>query len=167
MINMKANKKELSAYKKLLVLFSVIVFIICGVVLFWYIAIKQPYERYRERVVVTSEIGYDYQIREPRFLSTRGEIDIKKSDGNFKIHLDISHAFLKKKYELTIAEGSKDSVTIPVDENLNYVTEDYGNIEMRKEKEKILSEYMDEAEEIMHAADIILGLDRGGEKNNF
>ena len=33
------------------------------------------------------------------------------------------------------------------------------NIEMRKEKEKVLSEYMAEAEEIMHTADIILGLD--------
>ncbi|MBE6786628.1 MAG: hypothetical protein E7538_10435 [Ruminococcaceae bacterium] len=155
---MKANKKELSAFKKLFILFTVVVFIICGVVLFWYIAIKQPYNRYMERIVAT-ETGYDYRVREPRFLSTRGEIDIKKSDGDFKIYLEISHAFLKKKYELTIVEGSKDSVTIPVDENLNYITEDYGNIEMRKEKEKILSEYMDEAEEIMHTADIILGLD--------
>lgn len=155
---MKKSKTELSAYKKLLILFSVIVFIICGVVLFWYIAIKQPYNRYMERIVAT-ETGYDYRVREPRFLSTKGEIDIKKSEDNFKIHLEISHAFLKKKYKLTIDEGSKDSVTIPVDENLNYITEDYGNIEMRKEKEKILSEYMEEAEEIMHAADIILGLD--------
>lgn len=157
--NMKKAKTELSAFKKLFILFLTIVFIICGVVLFWYIAIKQPYNRYMERIVAT-ETGYDYRVREPRFLSTRGEIDIKKSDGDFKIHLEISHAFLKKTYDLTILDkGMKNSVTIPVDKNLNYVTEDYGNIEMRKEKEKILSEYMDEAEEIMHAADIILGLD--------
>lgn len=162
---MKKAKNELSAFKKLFILFLTIVFIICGVVLFWYIAIKQPYDRYESRLTLT-EPGYVYRINTPRFLSTKGRITIKKSEGDFKIHLKISHAFLKKTYNLTILDkGMKNSVTIPVDENLNYITEDYGNIEMRKEKEKVLSEYMDEAEEIMHTADIILGLDRGGEKN--
>ncbi len=166
MISMKANKKELSAFKKLFILFTVVVFIICGVVLFWYIAIKQPYERYLERAAAIFETDDCYRISEPRFLSTKGKIQIKKTEGDLKIILKIRHAFLKKTYKLTILDkGMKNSVIIPVDENLNYLVEDYGNIEMRKEKEKVLSEYMDEAEEIMHAADIILGLDRGGEKN--
>lgn len=167
MISMKANKKELTTLKKLLILFSVIVFIICGVVLFWYIAIKQPYDRYESRTMLI-EPEYVYRIRTPRFLSTKGNIQIKKREGDLKIILKVRHAFLKKTYDLSILDkGFKHSVMIPVDENLNYLVEDYGNIEMRKEKEKVLSEYMDEAEEIMHAADIILGLDRGGEKNNF
>ncbi len=159
MISMKANKKELSAFKKLFILFTVVVFIICGVVLFWYIAIKQPYNRYESRLTLT-EPGYVYRIRTPRFLSTKGKILIKKSEGDLKISLHVRHAFLKKTYDLNILDKNfEHSVTIPVDENLNYVTEDYGNIEMRKEKEKVLSEYMAEAEEIMHTADIILGLD--------
>lgn len=156
---MKANKKELSAFKKLFILFAVVVFIICGVVLFWYIAIKQPYDRYESRLTLT-EPGYVYRVEAPRFLSTKGKILIKKSEGDLKISLHVRHAFLKKTYDLSILDkGFEHSVSIPVDENLNYLIEDYDNIEMRKEKEKVLSEYMAEAEEIMHAADIILGLD--------
>ncbi len=155
---MKRKRVYLSAYKKLLVLFMVIVFTICGVILFWSLTIKLPYEKYEKLIMASLEIEseFDYSIRSPDFLSSNGKIIIEKVERDLEIELTIEHnIFGKQQYYLYLKDKDY-AETIRIDGMLNYIPQDHDNIELKKTKEKLLLKYQNETRRIMQEANNIL-----------
>lgn len=155
---MKRKRVYLSAYKKLLVLFMVIVFTICGVILFWSLTIKLPYEKYEKLIMASLEIEseFDYSIRTPDFLSSNGKIIIEKVERDLEIELTIEHNILGKQQYYLYLKDKDYAETIRIDGMLNYIPQDHDNIELKKTKEKLLLKYQNETRRIMQEANNIL-----------
>ena len=155
---MKRRRKELSAQRKLTILFVGIVLLICGVLLFWTVAFKLPYKRY-EKVIIdnfSQRNDFDYSIKSPDFLSTKGEIVIEKDVSDLEMQLTVEYnPFGNHRFYLYIKDKDY-TETILIDADLNYIPQDYDNIELRKQKEKMLSKYHSQAKQIMQEAKNIL-----------
>ncbi len=136
----------------------VIVFTICGVILFWSLTIKLPYEKYEKLIMASLEIEseFDYSIRTPDFLSSNGKIIIEKVERDLEIELTIEHNILGKQQYYLYLKDKDYAETIRIDGMLNYIPQDHDNIELKKTKEKLLLKYQNETRRIMQEANNIL-----------
>lgn len=155
---MKRERKELSAQRKLTILFVSIIFVVCGILLFWSVAFHLPYKSYEKIIIdkLNKRTDFDYSVKSPDFLSAKGEIVVEKDGVDFEIQLEIEHnPFGKHKYYLYLKDRDNNE-TMRIDKELNYLPQDYDNIEVRKKKEKLLSEYYRQVKQIMQEANDIL-----------
>ncbi len=155
---MKRGRKELSAQRKLTILFVGIILVICGILIVWLVAFKLPYKKYEKVIIdnLSQRTNFDYSIKSPGFLSTKGEVVIEKDVVDLEMQLTIEHNPLGIHRFYLYIKDKDYAETIRVDEDLNYIPQDYDNIELRKKKERILSKYYSQAKQIMKEASNIL-----------
>lgn len=163
--------KNISAGKKLLILFIVILLIFAGINGFWLFAKKIPYDRYMDKMEDGTnervEDGYSYVVQRLPYLGYGGFLAVSKEGGIERSYdeeqeeqeIDVTlyiwpGLFGKCEYGVMMNDGLDDGMfeQVMIDKNLNHIP--YGKDEdYNKDKQELVEEYHDEISELMERAD--------------